>query len=276
MDKRQYKRKALAQNFFRDAGLIRQLIKNARIRHDDTVYEIGPGKGIITAELARAARNVIAIEKDRELAVGLRARFRNHANVEIIGGDFLEYRIQANADYKIFANIPFNATTRIVRKILYSSPAPSEAFLVTQKQAACRLAGWPHETLGSIEAKPWWEFAVVHRFQRTDFFPVPDVDAVLLRVRKRVHPLLRSEERRSYRDFVACGFGGWNPKLRSPYKRVFTYTQWKRLARDLGFPINATPTQLTFEQWIELYRRYRILRLGKKPGVTTSYRARSK
>ena len=67
MAKRPSKQIALAQNFLRNPGLVRHLVNASTIGPADTVYEIGPGRGIITAELARTAKKVIAVEKDARL-----------------------------------------------------------------------------------------------------------------------------------------------------------------------------------------------------------------
>ena len=263
MNKRQHRRKALGQNFLKEAALVRRLVAIAQITKDDTVYEIGPGKGIITSELARVAKEVVAVEKDPRLALDLRTRFKTRPNVHIRDGDFLQQTIRINESYKIFANIPFNATTEIVRKIVNARPAPVEAFLVLQKEAAQRFAGRPHETLFSLQAKPCCHFQILHRFRRTDFFPAPNVDAVLLQIHRREHPLLASGDSRLYRDFVAYGFAGWNRNLRATYKRVFTYAQWKRLTYDLKFPVRATPTELSFEQWLGFFQTYKFIVIGK-------------
>src|SRR5690348_6970449 len=144
MARKSDKQIALAQNFFRSETLVRQLLETSSIGPLDTVYEIGPGRGIITAALAQIARRVIAIEKDPALARQLCRRFEG-GNVQIISSDFMQYHVSAR-EYKIFANIPYNITAGIVRKILYTSPAPSEAYLIVQKEAAEKFSGSPNET----------------------------------------------------------------------------------------------------------------------------------
>jgi 23S rRNA (adenine-N6)-dimethyltransferase len=258
MAQRIRKRILLAQNFLKDPRTVRRLVSLAAIGPADTVYEIGPGRGIITAELAHVAANVVSIEKDPRLIKGLRDRFPALENLRIIQGDFLNFNIP-DRDYKIFASIPYNQTAAIVRKLLYSTPAPSEAYLIIQKEPARKFAGLPSETLFSLLAKPVAEFRILHQLRRTDFVPIPAVDSVLFRIRRRKKPLLDREDFQHYRDFVTAGFEGWKPNLRSAYKRVLTHKQWKRLSHDLAFAVDATPTQLTFEQWMELYFRYRWL-----------------
>ena len=271
MVKRLSKQISLAQNFLKNPGLVRRLVETSAIGPADTVYEIGPGKGIITAELARTAKKVIAVEKDATLVRKLRERFQGIENVEIIEKDFLRFSI-AKPDYKIFANIPYNITGNIVRKILYAPPAPSEAYLILQKEAARKFSGSPHETLFSVLAKPFYEFRIVRELKRTDFEPVPNVDSVLLHIKRRARQLLQREDEALYRDFVSYGFCRWKNNLRLAFKNVFTYKQWKRLARDLNFSLNATPTGLNFEQWFGLFQGFKNL-TGQSKKMTVSDRS---
>lgn len=243
---------ALAQNFLKSAKLARLLLDASSITSFDTVYEIGPGRGTITAELARSARKVIAIEKDPVLVQRLYDRFQKIDNVQIIGADFLRYCIP-DKEYKIFANIPYNITADIVRKILCVPPVPSEAYLIMQKEAAQKFSGRPKETLFSLLAKPSFDIQIVHELRRTDFTPAPGVDSVLLHIRKHSPPLIREGDISLYRCFVRLGFGSWKKNLKLTFKPIFTYEQWKRLSRDFRFPLDARPTELTFEQWLGLF-----------------------
>jgi len=246
----------LAQNFLRSSKLVRSLLSLTSLAPGDVVYEIGPGRGIITAELAQIARRVIAVEKDPQLAEGLRQRFRAVENVQIVSGDFLRYPIQ-HQPYKIFANIPYNLTADIVRKMLYTPPFPNEAYLVMQKEAAQKFSGSPSETQFSILAKPLFDIRIIQELRRTDFDPVPSVDSVLLRIEQRSSPLVQKDEILLYRSFVRYGFGRWKHSLKLSFKLVFTYPQWKYLAKDLCFPLDATPSQLTFPQWLGLFECFK-------------------
>ncbi|MGA9398881.1 MAG: rRNA adenine N(6)-methyltransferase family protein, partial [Anaerolineaceae bacterium] len=174
----------LAQNFLRKSGLVQQLLRVSSIGSSDTVVEIGAGRGIITAELARIARRVIAVEKDPALVEELHRQFRAAGNVEIIEKDFLQYRI-CEREYKVFANIPYNITADILRKLLYIAPMPKDAYLILQREAAAKFAGFPKESRFSVLAKPWFSFQIVRQLRRTDFEPVPRVDSVLLCIHKR-------------------------------------------------------------------------------------------
>ena len=129
-----------------------------------------------------------------------------------------------------------------------------------QKEAAKKFSGSPRETLFSILAKPFFEFQILYRLRRTDFWPMPKVDSVLLSIKRRARPRIETQDVASYRDFVQYGFGRWKPNLRLALRHVFAYKQWKRLARELDFPLNATPTELSFEQWLNLYYGFKRTR----------------
>jgi 16S rRNA A1518/A1519 N6-dimethyltransferase RsmA/KsgA/DIM1 with predicted DNA glycosylase/AP lyase activity len=256
MAKKSNKRVLLAQNFLRSSKLVRSLLDQSSIESRDLVYEIGSGRGIITTELAQIARKVIAIEKDPILARQLRMRFRDVDNIQIIANDFLQHHIP-NTEYKIFASIPYNITACIVRKILYTPPVPSEAYLVMQKEAAEKFSGSPKETQFSILAKPLFDIQIVQELRRTDFEPVPNVDSVLLHIKKRHSPLIRKEDDFLYRRFVRYGFGTRKNSLKLIFKPIFTYPQWKHLSTDLHFPLNAIPSNLTLEQWLGLFECFK-------------------
>ena len=260
MDRRHRKRILLGQNFLKDRRLAERLVRSSSICATDVVYEIGSGSGIITAELARRAKNVIAIERDASLVRRLRARFASYSNVEIVECDFLKFRIREPGGFKIFANVPFGITAEVMRKLEYEPPAASEMFLVLQKEAARKYSGTRGETLVSLLAKPRFAFEIVHRFRRTDFDPVPDVDSVILKITRRSRRLIEQCDEPHYREFVRRGFCSWRPNLRLALKHDFSYKRWKHLSRDLQFSINAKPSELTFEQWLGLFREFKSRR----------------
>ena len=258
------KRLRLAQNFLRDRRLALEIFAGSMVCRQDVVYEIGPGEGILTRELARRAGRVIAIEKDSKLAGRLRARFREAGNVQIHSGDFLNHRIR-EPRYRVFANVTFNITAAVVKRLLFGRNPPEQAHLVVQKEAAVRFSGIPVETEVSILAKPWFTLKTVREFRRFDFEPRPAVDAVLLHIARRARPPVALKDARAYRRFVRFGFRAWKRDVKTTYRRVFTFVQWRRLSRDLAIPLGATPSSLSIEQWLGMFDclRGRVIRSDK-------------
>ncbi len=251
-----------AQNFIKSPCLVDSLLDRYGIGSGDILYEIGPGKGIITECLARRCKQVIAIEKDPQLAAALRRRFANTPNITIHEGDFLQFRLP-DVHYKVFANIPFNISTAIVTKLTTAAYPPDDSYLVMQKEAAGRFLGKRGESLYAVLLKPWFEPEIVHRFKRNDFVPAPRVDVVMLRLRKRGPPLIKRNNTQIFRDFVVYGFTAWQPSLRSTFKGIFTSRQFKHIARGLDFDLDATPASLRFEQWLGLFDYFKRVGNGQ-------------
>ncbi|HZU68165.1 MAG TPA: 23S ribosomal RNA methyltransferase Erm [Ktedonobacteraceae bacterium] len=256
MSSASHRRITYAQHFLKDSCLVTSLLARCDINSNDVVYEIGPGKGIITEQLALRCKQVVAIEIDPCLTTMLRQRFASTPDVIIREGDFLEYHLPRKP-YKVFANIPFNITAAIVTKLTLEENPPEDAYLVMQKEAAERFLGKPHESLYSVLLKPWFEVELLHRFRRKDFTPPPHVDVVMLRLRKRGPPLVNRADRQCFRDFVVHSFTAWQPTLGHILKDIFTRPQLKHIRRELEIDLDATPTSLTFEQWLNLFECFK-------------------
>jgi len=247
-----------SQNFLKSQALVERLINLSSISREDVVYEIGHGKGIITQLLAKREVKVIGIEKDKKLCEALKKKFSGNSKVEIRCGDFLKTRLPEQGKYKVFSNIPFNLTAKIIGKLTSAPNPPEDCYLVVQKEAAEKFTGFPKETQYTLLLKSWFELRIIYHFQRTDFFPVPKVNVVLLRIKKHQEPLVKEKEVSLYRDFIIYGFNQWKPTLKKTFKEVFTYHQWKKLARDLKFALRAIPTELDFNQWLGLFNFFLI------------------
>ena len=120
-----------SQNFLINKNLVRNLIVKSKLEKNDTVIEIGPGKGIITNLLAEYVGNVIAIEYDENLFRILVSQ-NKFENIEYVYGDFLKYHLPSKQRYKVFSNIPFQITADIIKKITEDNNSAEEIFLIVQ------------------------------------------------------------------------------------------------------------------------------------------------
>ncbi len=253
------RRADLSQHFLRSRSLAASLIAQAPVERNDLVVEIGPGRGILTRELARRCREVVAVEFDGALSEALRTRFLGDDGVTIVRSDFLRFRL-TDVPYKVLGNIPFNRTAAIVRRLVQADSPPRDAWLVVQLEAAERFAGGPcsRETLSSLLLKPWWQIEIVRRFRRTDTDPPPGVDAVALWLARRTRPLVYRFQAADYRRFIRGCFGRGGRSIRRCLGSEFTRTQIHRLSRDLRFEPSGPPRGLTFDQWLALFRFRRL------------------
>jgi 23S rRNA (adenine-N6)-dimethyltransferase len=257
---RKRRRVDFSQNFVRYPSLARRIVRKAAITRDDLVLEIGPGKGILTRGLASRAGQVVAIEKDSLLAEEVRERLGELRNVEIIATDFFGYPLPS-VPYKVFASIPYNATAAIIDRLTLAENPPEDCYLVVQREAAERFIGEPRTTMVSVLLHPWYSLSVLHRFRRRDFSPTPRVDSVLLRIERRMKPLIEVHQRVEFRDFVAYGFNAWQPDLRTAFRNVLGQSYWRE-ARDLGVDLTLRPSQFPVIDWLRLFN-FLLLRVPK-------------
>lgn len=194
-----------SQNFLTEWKLIQRIIRLADIQKEDTVLEIGTGKGHLTEALCKRAGKVRSVEIDKKLMESAKKRLMKFDNVELASGDFMKYRLPEKGDYKVLANIPFFLTTQIVEKLTSGLNPPSDMWLVLEKGAAKRFLGLPQETKKSLELKVRWEMKIVYHFRRVDFHPKPSVDSVLVHFSKKAIADLNGREYRAFQKFIEQG-----------------------------------------------------------------------
>lgn len=245
------RRRILSQNFLHSRTLVSKLIGNSSIGKDDTVLDIGAGRGIITEELLRKARFVIAVEIDTILCNFLQQRFSNIKNFRLVNKNFLDYHLP-NYPYKIFANIPFSIEGKIIRKLLNSPNPPEDCYLVMRQDLSERLIGLKQECQFSIFYKPWFTFEIVHYFIKTDFNPYARMDTVLLRFTKNKMSLISDCYKKKYMMFVGQGFGG-GKRLRHNLRNFLSHEQFRRLSKQYSFSIRSRPSNLALEKWIGIF-----------------------
>ena len=246
---------AHSQNFLTSTRLVDRLLSACSIGPEDVVYDIGAGRGMITECLAPRCRRVVAVERDPVLAAHLRHRFSGVPQVAVLGADVLSITLP-RTPFKVFASIPFNITSAIITRLTTGAGQPEDSYLVVQKEAASRFIGQPGQTLAALLLRPWFEPTIQHRFQRTDFAPVPSVETVLLRLRKRGPPLLGPGEAQVYRDFTTYVFTARQPSLQATLAAFFSPRQSARILQDAALSPQATPSSVCFDQWLELFGQF--------------------
>jgi 23S rRNA (adenine-N6)-dimethyltransferase len=235
------RRSARGQHFLRSSALAAEIVRAAGVGPGDLVLDLGAGTGVLTRALERAGARVTAVELDPELARGLRRRFANVVEADIVRVAF------PHEPFRVVANLPFSCTTAALRRLLHPRvPLLSADVIVEWRFGAKRAAIWPSTRL-SVEWGAWHELSVARRLPRCCFAPPPSVDCALLRVKRREVPLVAVESAKEYGRFVELGFRGG---MRS----VLTTLQLKRAASELGFARDAAPRDLGPDQWSALYR----------------------
>lgn len=245
-------RAALAQNFFRRHETVKAFVRLAALDSSDLVYDLGAGSGMITGELAATGARVVAVECDPNLARILRRRFSSMVNVDICESSVALVRF--DEPFKVVANIPFNQTAAILRRLYFDGPSPCEAFIVLQREAAEKFAGVGRNSAVSLMLRPWFDFQIVHEFHAHEFIPRPRVAVVLLHIVRRRNCLLPESEQECWQAFIRYALRRSKAGARTTFRNVLSNLQWRYLSRDLGLGVDARLDALKLEDWIEVYR----------------------
>ena len=229
-------------------------MRRAEIGSDDCVVEFGAGHGDLTAPLARQAHHVLAIELDETLVGVLTRRFAATAAVTVVHGDALAVPLPATP-YRVMANVPFNRTTAILRRLLEPpQSALVRADLLVQSQVARKRAevasGPPLDLLGATWG-PWWTFQRGRRVPARLFRPSPSVDAGVLTVTRRSPALLPTSEHARFAAFVRRGFSDARLLPVPRQLRAAGHTDLGDAGRPLSHGI--APRDVDVGQWVRLY-----------------------
>lgn len=252
------KRIAYSQNFLKNKGLISYLLKKSSVSSTDIVYEIGAGQGIITEALLKKSKKVIAFEIDENLFNKLTQRFQGNKSLELQLGNFLTHPLPIYP-YKVFSNIPFNLTSAIIKMLTQTLNPPSDCYLIVQKEAAKKFIGQPYDVKNSqmaILLKPWFNLKVFYEFKRDDFFPKPQVDTILLRIKKLDTSLIKAVDKNIFQDFVVYSFNQFQPNVVEGLASIFGKETLIDLSRKLNFSPNSKPSELDFNQWLGLFNYF--------------------
>ncbi len=264
---------SLSQNFLKDRDIVKQLIDVSDLSVNDTVIEIGPGRGIITTLLCGKVAKVLAIEKDQALAKILIKRTANITNLQIIPKDFLDYQLPEQK-YKIFANPPFSITAEILNKILLTNNLPDSMFLIMQLETADKFVGDKFESQSSILFKPFFEIEILGDIDRTAFTLKPQIKIVFVKFKKRETPFIKDQDKQDFYNFVVYGFNQWQSTVLDSYKKVLTYTQLMTIKKSLKIG-DVPPSELSLDKWLLFFKAYKKLfdQNQVKPITNTSLRS---
>jgi 23S rRNA (adenine-N6)-dimethyltransferase len=247
---------SISQNFIVDPNLIGRIIDTrTKISGDDTVMDIGAGKGAITFELAQRSKEVIAYELDSKLFQDLKIELAKAKlrNINLINKDFLSEE-QLPKSYKVFANIPFNKSAEIVRKLLLNNDPPQECYLFLEKNTAYRFMGINGESLLSLSIAVGFEHSFIWQFDKYDFFPRPDADIVLVMFEKREDELIEDKQIPDLLKFIEQIFAKRKHDLKGALLTVFTFKQLQRIRKDLKLDLKVPPSTLKIIKWVELFK----------------------
>lgn len=236
-----------SQNFLRSPQLVASLIDKSTLTKDDIVYDIGAGSGVISSQLAKKVKQVVAIEFDPRAGKILIGNMQAYGNVTVKIGDVMTMNFP-RTPYKIFANIPFHLSSPIVQRFINSPMSPEAAYLIVQKQFGRKLIATDtsHFTgqLGMLLGAEY-KVKIIKSLRKTDFWPHPAVDTVCIEMIKRAQPLVPKHRLSAYSQFTIQCFSDPKKLARMPLEVI-------------GQQAGTSPSRLSLDQWVLLFNSQRI------------------
>lgn len=195
MNTRDFKfKKSFGQNFLKDDNIPIKIVKTANIEDNSLVLEVGPGSGMLTKQLAKVSKKVLAYEIDERLENVLDVELKDYNNIDIIYGDFLKRDIKndiKNYDYNklyLVANLPYYITTPIITKVIDSGIDMEKIVIMVQKEVGDRFsAKVSSKEYSSLTIFLNYYFEVKKEFlvSKNNFVPRPNVDSIIISLTKR-------------------------------------------------------------------------------------------
>lgn len=217
--------KKWGQNFVVDGNTVRKIVATAGVEAGDHVLEVGPGLGSLTLGLLDVGARVTAVEIDARLAELLPstvARLAPGADLTVVRADALEVVVEG-APRRLVANLPYNVSVPVLLHLLATVPSLESALVMVQAEVGQRLAAPPGSRVyGAPSVKAAWygRWSTAGAISRQVFWPVPNVDSILIAFSRGELPGTEEERRRTFR-IVDAAFGQRRKMLRAALADLF-------------------------------------------------------
>ncbi|SEH66331.1 16S rRNA (adenine1518-N6/adenine1519-N6)-dimethyltransferase [Ruminococcus flavefaciens] len=259
--------KGLGQNFIINPDICPKIAENGNACEGFGVLEIGTGIGVLTAELAKRADKVTAVEIDTRLLPILEETLADFDNVKIINEDVMKCDLHklikeefGGLKVAVCANLPYYITSPIIMMLLENRLPIESITVMVQKEAAQRLCA----KVGSRDAGAitvgvnyYGEVKKLFDVSRGSFMPAPNVDSAVIRIDLNTEHRLDEESERFFFKVVKAGFEQRRKTLANSLVSIMGIPKEKVYAslKDMGLPETARIEQLDMEQLIDFSAR---------------------
>ena len=258
--------KKFGQNFLIDTRVLDKIIDSAEITKDDCILEIGPGIGTMTQYLAENAREVVAVEIDKNLIPILADTLSEYDNVTVINDDILKVDINKIVEernggkpIKVVANLPYYITTPIIMGLFESHVPLKSITIMVQKEVADRMQVGPGtKDYGALSlavqyyAKP----EIVANVPPNCFMPRPNVGSAVIKLTRYEQPPVQVQDEKKMFALIRASFNQRRKTLVNGLTNAseLPYTKEEVLAalEAMGLPATIRGEALTLEQFAQL------------------------
>ena len=263
--------KKFGQNFLIDTHVLEKIIEESGITKDDFVLEIGPGIGTMTQYLCENAREVAAVEIDKNLIPILADTLSAYDNVEVINDDILKVDINKLAEeknggkpIKVVANLPYYITTPIIMGLFESHVPIDSITIMVQKEVADRMQVGPgSKDYGalSLAVQYYAEPYIVANVPPNCFMPRPKVGSAVIRLTKHAEPPVEVSDTKLMFRIIRASFNQRRKTLANGLNNSpelsFGKEEIQRAIKACGFPEGIRGEALTLEEFAALTNEFK-------------------
>ena len=241
--------KRLGQNFLFDEQSLQTIAQD--VTKEDTVIEIGPGLGTLTAILAEKANKVIAVELDAKMVKILEERFKLYNNVQIIQDDILHVDIDKIAPKaKVVANLPYYITTSIITKLLNTNI--KDITILIQKEVAERICAEPGtKKAGAVTyyVKYYADSKIIANVPKEYFIPSPEVESSIVKITKKDEKAVKVNNEKLFFDIIKTNFTQRRKTILNSLSSIIDKEVLKNILKECKIEESERGENLSLEQF---------------------------
>ena len=240
-------RKRFGQNFLCDENIVQQIISAINPQREDHVVEIGPGLGVLTAQLLPQVSRLDAVELDRDLIPKLSARCAGLGQLEIHSCDALRFdycelssklspQLSSQArSLRIVGNLPYNISTPLLFLLLEQTHCIKDMHFMLQKEVVDRMTAVPNTSdYGRLSVMTQYRCDMHNMLSvpPSAFNPAPKVDSAVISMRPYETPPVIIEDEKKFSKVVTRAFATRRKTLRNNFKGLLDDAQWQTIDID--------------------------------------------
>ena len=257
--------KSLGQNFIINPSVCPKMAQNSVTDENTCVIEIGPGIGVLTCELAKRAKKVVAIELDKRLLPVLKETLEEFDNVKVINADILKIDLHEliqkefgeNKDVVVCANLPYYITSPVIMKLLEEHLPIQSVTVMVQKETAQRICADVGTRLSgavTVAVHYYCQPELLFNVSAGSFMPAPKVDSAVIRLAVSNTPNVTVLHEKNFFKVVKAAFSQRRKTLSNALSSGLSLpkNEVNAMLNTLQIPANYRAEQLSLEQFAEL------------------------
>ncbi len=253
-------KKSLGQNFLTNKTIQRKIVSFLDLQRDDSVVEIGAGKGALTVHIAESSAHLWAVEVDRKILPELENKLTSFPNAKILAQEIQSVRLadlNPTQKFKLVGNLPYHLTSPILDWLVAEKPWVERAIIMVQREVARRFLARPKTS----EISPLSFFVQFHFEAKKllevgpgNFYPKPKVNSTVVELRPRHDFPWGVKNERVFLDLVKRAFLHRRKTLLNSLilEKVAPAEQLQAAFEQLQFSPKARPEELSFEDFARL------------------------